>query len=247
MGMTRVPRCSVFIILIAAAIALTCSWGCNGNGPDDGCLDNTDCEAAEYCKKEEGNCGGTGECLPMEEFCPDLWSPECGCDGVTYSNDCYAAAAGVNIAFEGQCPTLCASADDCLGSEYCDKSTAGCVGEGVCLPIVSPCPAVWDPVCGCDGVTYGNDCEASRADIEVDFAGECPPPPCTDNSDCAAAEYCQKATGDCSGTGGCVSMPEYCFDVWDPVCGCDNNTYGNACEAAVASVNIASAGVCPPP
>lgn len=247
MNMIRVTRFSVFIVLILAVFFAGYSGGCNGSSSDGGCLENTDCEVTEFCKKDEGNCGGTGECQPVAEGCPDLWSPVCGCDGVTYANDCYAAAAGVNIAFEGQCPTLCTSADDCLANEYCDKSEVGCVGEGICLPVVSPCPGVYDPVCGCDGVTYGNDCEAARAGIDVAFAGECPPPPCTNNSDCAAAEYCQKATGDCSGVGECVSIPEFCSDIWDPVCGCDDLTYGNACEAAVASVSVASAGACPAP
>jgi len=49
--------------------------------------------------------------------------------------------------------------DDCIDPGLVDP-------DGVCL-------AVYDPVCGCDGVTYGNDCEASIAGISSFEPGEC--------------------------------------------------------------------------
>jgi hypothetical protein len=64
------------------------------------------CPPAQYCRFESGTCGiadlqGTCEWLP--DVCTDQWEPVCGCDDVTYSNPCDAAAAGKNIAYEGVC------------------------------------------------------------------------------------------------------------------------------------------------
>ncbi|RME37944.1 MAG: hypothetical protein D6788_08420, partial [Planctomycetota bacterium] len=63
---------------------------------------------------------------------------------------------------------------------------------------------------------------------------------------CPAGEYCQLPIGACccDFTGVCTPIPDACPDVWDPVCGCDGVTYGNACEAAMASMNIRHLGPC---
>ncbi|MDH5490524.1 MAG: hypothetical protein OEY14_00975, partial [Myxococcales bacterium] len=48
-----------------------------------------------------------------------------------------------------------------------------CDAAGVCAPRPDFCPAVFDPVCGCDRRTYGNGCEAAAAGVNVAARGEC--------------------------------------------------------------------------
>jgi hypothetical protein len=45
----------------------------------------------------------------------------------------------------------------------------------VCLPRPEACILIYDPVCGCDGQTHGNACQAHAAGTDVAYDGECAP------------------------------------------------------------------------
>ena len=44
--------------------------------------------------------------------------------------------------------------------------------------------------------------------------------------------------------GTCVRVAEVCIELYQPVCGCDNKTYGNDCQRRVAKVTKKADGAC---
>jgi len=66
---------------------------------------------------------------------------------------------------------------------------------------------------------------------------------------CGKGDFCMIAPGECPkrGTtvsGICTNKPEMCATNFDPVCGCDRETYSNSCDAANAGASVKKEGEC---
>jgi hypothetical protein len=70
----------------------------------------------------------------------------------------------------------CVDNGQCRASEYCNRdgfcTVTGAI-MGSCLARPTACKEVYEPVCGCDKKTYGNDCLAHSAGVSWRSRGIC--------------------------------------------------------------------------
>jgi hypothetical protein len=70
---------------------------------------------------------------------------------------------------------------------------------------------------------------------------------CSGNAGCGGNEFCQFPTGVCSSadkTGHCAAAPDICAMVYQPVCGCNGQTFSNDCARRQAKVSKKHDGGC---
>lgn len=123
---------------------------CVANHPIFACGFSAQCPAGQTC------CGITGLCVDssVPELCqvppPGSWFP-CRID-----SDC----APFDPSFTGPSTLYCGG--------------PGCGPGGGCFRPSGSCSGVLAPVCGCDGMSYTNDCWAGQARVRVAHTGSCP-------------------------------------------------------------------------
>jgi hypothetical protein len=189
------------------------------------------------------------------------------CDELCPIVDCLPGSRPVDTNGDG-CESTCEEAYDvpCSGEEdcwwqdnlYCKRPEGTCgIVDGICTTKTEGCTSDYNPVCGCDGATYSNRCDAAIAGVSVESSGPCekicggyPEPGSGEPAGCATGQVCDIWADACEipdTPGTCVRLPTACPRIYDPVCGCDNQTYDNDCLRIQAGAQLQYAFSCAVP
>ena len=103
-----------FLVSLLAALALMIFVPAGakavGVGKTCGGFPGTSCDAGLFCEQKPGQCGVIdmkGTCARVPQICPKVNARHiikvCGCNNITYNNDCERKQAMVSLAHSGAC------------------------------------------------------------------------------------------------------------------------------------------------
>jgi hypothetical protein len=219
----------------------TCTMGSQPAGAEDGCNTCT-CSAGTWACTEKAcvtvDGGGSScpagmkmsdgcnecTCVNGQLACTNVYCPPpplCN-DGETKQQDCNTCTC-MNGAWG--CNTKACPPSECKEGETRSDGCNNCScagGQWACTARFCPTPDDAGPAPkGCGG-----------------WLGDT----CTQNEYCAYTEG--QLCGATDASSHCAPRAYACGTVYNPVCGCNNKTYGNACEAGMARTGVFRMGTC---
>ncbi len=183
--MKHISFCAFAITISIGAFACAPADVIVANIPDDDggkpappppCVNDNDCESGQFC--ERNACGDqVGHCRNQPPFCDNTSDPICGCDGVTYWNDCLRAQNAVSKSDDGICPngatcggpsqTKCANTNAVCGALCFHQDQCMADPLGLCWVLPTTCPTDPDTDwASCDAPACTDVCTALRSGMQ---------------------------------------------------------------------------------